>query len=135
MPDYIFVYGLLKSMYDNEAARFIREHCTLIGEGSIPGRLFDLGTYPGVVYEAEAATYVTGEVFKITSNKEGLTKYLDEFEECGPQFEQPNEYRKEVVPVSVEGVIFQASSYIYNRNLDGLKLIESGNYEDITGTR
>ena len=135
MSDYIFVYGLLKSMYDNDAALFIRQHCSLIGEGTISGRLFDLGTYPGVVYEPEASTTVTGEVFEITSNKEGLISYLDEFEECGPQFEQPNEYRKEVIPVSVNGIIYQASTYIYNRNLDGLKLIESGNYDDITGTR
>jgi gamma-glutamylcyclotransferase (GGCT)/AIG2-like uncharacterized protein YtfP len=135
MPNHIFVYGLLKSMYDNEAARFIRKHCILIGEGTVPGRLFDLGTYPGIVYETNAKTFVTGEVFEIITNKAGLVEYLDEFEECGPDFEQPNEYRKEVIPVNVNGTIYQASSYIYNRNLEGLKVIESGNYNDITGTR
>ncbi len=135
MTDYIFVYGLLKSMYDNEAARFIRKHCSLIGTGTIQGRLFDLGTYPGVVFEADTKTQVTGEVFQIETNHKGLVTYLDEFEECGPQFEQPNEYRKEVIPVTVGGKIYHASSYIYNRNLDGLKVIESGNYDDITGTR
>lgn len=135
MTDFIFVYGLLKSIYDNEAALFIRQHCSLIGTGTIPGRLFDLGNYPGVVYEADAETIVLGEVFKIHSNKDELISYLDEFEECGPEFDQPNEYRKEIIPVSVNGAIYQASSYIYNRNLDGLKLIESGNYDDIKGTR
>lgn len=135
MPDYIFVYGLLKSMYNNEAAKFIRQHCTLVGTGTIPGRLFDLGTYPGMVYEPNAKTTVLGEVFKINSNKEGLTKYLDEFEECGPEFEQPNEYRKEIILTKVNGATINASSYIYNRNLEGLKMIDSGNYDDVTGTR
>jgi len=135
MPDYIFVYGLLKSMYDNEAALFIRQHCTLIGVGTTPGRLFDLGTYPGIVYEPNAETIVFGEVFRIDTNKEGLNEYLDQFEECGPEFEQPNEYKKEVIPVDVNGKVYHASSYLYNRNLDGLKKIDSGNYDDITGTR
>lgn len=122
-------------MYDNEAARFIRQHCTLIGVGTTPGRLFDLGTYPGIVYEPNAETSVFGEVFRIDTNKESLNEYLDRFEECGPEFEQPNEYKKEVIPVDVNGKVYHASSYIYNRNLDGLKMIDSGNYDDITGTR
>ncbi len=135
MPDFIFVYGLLKSMYDNEAARYIRKHCSLIGEGTIPGQLFDLGTYPGVIYDENAKYTVVGEVFKINSDKDALLKYLDEFEECGPSFNQPNEYRREIIPVNVCRKTYNASTYIYNLNLEGLKVIESGNYNDKTGTR
>lgn len=122
-------------MYNNEAARFIRAHCSLIGEGIVSGRLFDLGTYPGLVYEPKAQTFVAGEVFKINSNKKDLTQYLDNFEECGPNFDQPNEYRKEIIPVVVKENIYHASSYIYNRSLEGLTLIESGSYDNKSGTR
>ncbi len=122
-------------MYDNEAARTIRDNCTLIGEGIVPGRLFDLGTYPGMIYEPESTTKVTGEVYRIDANKTFLIKYLDRFEECGPEFDQPNEYRKEIIPVDLNGIIHHAATYIYNRNLDELEMIESGNYDDITGTR
>ncbi len=105
-------------MYDNDAARFIRSHCSLIGEGIVSGRLFDLGTYPGLVYEPKAQTVVKGEVYKIHSN-----------------FEQPNEYRKEIIPVLIKENLYYASSYIYNRTLEGLTLIENGNYNNKSGTR
>lgn len=122
-------------MYDNDAARFIREKCSLIGVGFTPGRLFDLGSYPGIVYEPESQTNVFGEVYKIVSDEEELVLYLDHFEEYGPEFDQPNEYRREIIPVSVDGTIYQASAYLYNRNLNGLKLIASGIYEDLQGHR
>ena len=122
-------------MYDNDAARFIRSHCSLIGEGIVSGRLFDLGTYPGLVYEPKAQTVVKGEVYKIHSNEKDLIQYLDNFEECGPYFEQPNEYRKEIIPVLIKENLYHASTYIYNRTLDGLTLIENGNYNNKSGTR
>lgn len=122
-------------MYDNEAALTIRKNCTLIGEGFVPGRLFDLGTYPGMLFEPNASTQVIGEVYRIESNQKFLTDYLDHFEECGPHFEQPNEYRKEIIPVNINNSVYFASTYIYNRNVEGLNVILSGNYNDVTGTR
>ena len=47
----IFVYGLLQSKYDNEAAQMLRKHATLIGPASIPGAVFDLGNYPAAIFE------------------------------------------------------------------------------------
>lgn len=122
-------------MYDNDAARLIRQKCSLIGVGVTPGRLFDLGSYPGIVYEPNSKTIVYGELYKIESDEDELVQYLDRFEECGPEFDQPNEYRREIIPVSVDGTIYQASAYLYNRNLNGLKLIASGRYQDHQGHR
>ena len=69
-------------------------------------------------------------MFKINSDKDALLKYLDEFEECGISFNQPNEYRRVIITVC--GKTYNASTYIYNLNLEGLKVIESGNYNDKT---
>ncbi len=66
-------------MYDNEPARFIRENCSLIGEGSFPGTLYDIGNYPGAVFDPKSDLTVYGEVFEIVKNKDELVAFLDEF--------------------------------------------------------
>ena len=133
--NYIFVYGLLKSIYDNEPARLIRKNCTLIGEGSFPGKLIDIGSYPGAVYESKSDSKVYGEVYRIDKNKDELVSFLDQFEGVGDQFEQPNEYVREIIPIQIDGREILASSYLYHWNYDGLKVIASGRYENEKGTR
>ena len=127
--NYLFVYGLLKSTFENEAAQLVRTHCELIGEGSFPGYLYNLGEYPGVIYDESSPYIVHGEVFKIDTEKEKLIQFLDEFEGLGEQVEQPNEYRKEIIPVKTEKGTLQARCYIYNLEPDGFTLIESGRYD------
>lgn len=133
--DYIFVYGLLKSAYENEPARYIRENCELIGNGWFPGTLFDLGTYPGAYNDETVTTKVFGEVFRIIQNKEELIRFLDHFEGVGNDFPDPNEYKKLIIPIHTGEDTLHASCYLYNWNSDGLKVIESGRYENVHGTR
>ncbi|MCG8373503.1 MAG: gamma-glutamylcyclotransferase [Balneolales bacterium] len=132
---HIFVYGLLKSMYTNEPALKVRAHCSLIGEGWFPGLLIDIGTYPGSVYDSESDSFVYGEVFKVEHGLEELTAYLDAFEGVGPQFDFPNEYKREIIPVHTEQGELKASCYLYNWPWDGKAIIESGRYENASGTR
>lgn len=122
-------------MYENEPAKFIRKNCSLVGEGSIPGILFDLGTYPGATYDLKSSSLVHGEIYRIDRNEKKLVQFLDEFEGVGTQFKQPNEYIRKTIPVQTKNGIIEASSYLYNWNLEGLKVIESGRYENIKGNR
>ena len=133
--NYIFVYGLLKSMYENEPAKFIRKNCDLVGEAAFPGTLVDIGTYPGAVYEPDSELKVHGEVFKIKRNKEELVTFLDRFEGVGPEFDQPNEYKREVIPVQTKTGELFASCYLYNWDWKGKRIIPSGRYENAGGTR
>lgn len=133
--NYLFVYGLLKSNYTNEATKTIHSHCTLVGEGYTFGKLFDLGSYPGLIHDPSSNSKVFGELYKIDRNETELFAFLDAFEECGPDFEEPNEYRKEKISVLVNNIEFRASTYVYNRNLTGLTLIANGNYQDKQGCR
>lgn len=135
MQNHIFVYGLLKSMYDNEPARFIRENCSLIGEGYFPGKLIDIGTYPGAIYQKDSPTKVHGEVFRIDRNEIELVKYLDQFEGVGAQFEEPNEYVRKLIPIQMEENEIDASCYLYNWPIEGKVIIESGRYENVLGNR
>lgn len=135
IPSYIFVYGLLKSNYENEPAKFIRTNCEFVGYGNFPGKLIDIGTYPGAIYDEKSETIVYGEVYQVVQNEEELVTFLDNFEGVGLDFEQPNEYKRELIPIQTENGVIQASCYLYNWNLDGLKVIASGRYENKKGTR
>ncbi len=135
MKTHIFVYGLLKSMYDNEPARFIRKNCSLVGEGYFPGRLIDIGSYPGALYEEHSEMNVHGEIYKIERNEAELVKYLDHFEGVGKQFDQPNEYIREVIPIQMGGKELQASCYLYNWPVEGKRVIDNGRYENKDGMR
>jgi gamma-glutamylcyclotransferase (GGCT)/AIG2-like uncharacterized protein YtfP len=123
----IFVYGLLQSNYDNEAAKMLRQHATLIGPASIPGAVFDLGDYPAAFFEKNMKGIVSGELYYIHGDSKQLLKFLDEFEGIGPDEEHPLEYHRGFVLAQCEGGEKPALCYLYNRaithilNGDGLK--------------
>ena len=111
----IFVYGLLQSKYDNEAAQMLRKHATLIGPSSIPGAVFDLGEYPAVFFEKNIKGTVRGELYYIHGDSNQLLQFLDEFEGIGPDEEKPFEYRRGIVRAQCQGTNRPALCYLYNR--------------------
>ena len=129
--DFIFVYGLLKSNFENEAAAVLQANCKLIGEGYISGYLYDLGDYPGAIYDETSPHMVYVEVFKILQNKEKMMQFLDEFEGVGPQYDQPNEYKREILTVCTSVGELCAFCYVFNRNPGGFKLLEGGRYQNL----
>jgi gamma-glutamylcyclotransferase (GGCT)/AIG2-like uncharacterized protein YtfP len=69
MPELLFVYGTLHPdrapAEIAEAARRLR----YVAAGTISGRRYELGSYPGVVLTEEAAETVRGEVFEVPDAK------------------------------------------------------------------
>jgi gamma-glutamylcyclotransferase (GGCT)/AIG2-like uncharacterized protein YtfP len=66
MPNlHLFVYGTLRSESPHPMARRLRSGAKLLGKGSAPGALYDLGYYPGATFASETKTRVSGEVFII----------------------------------------------------------------------
>lgn len=75
MMHLIFIYGSLRrGSAGSMAARFPR--AGFIAEANVPGKLYDLGAYPGLQLSNSDST-VSGEVYEI--DDETLT-LLDEFE-------------------------------------------------------
>jgi gamma-glutamylcyclotransferase (GGCT)/AIG2-like uncharacterized protein YtfP len=79
----LFVYGTLRSEFDNPHARLLRSQAELIGKAMVPGSIFRIGQYPG--YKPGPAGVVHGELYKL-KDPETLFKALDEYE--GPDFER-----------------------------------------------
>src|SRR5262245_7136486 len=65
MPQHLFVYGTLRFEYPNPLALKLKSQAVLIGKGFAPGVLYDIGWYPGAVFNADSRTRVVGELYAL----------------------------------------------------------------------
>ncbi len=126
---HVFVYGTLCRGEQRDINR-LNPRPRYIGEAFVPGTLYDLGTYPGIVLGGQNA--VRGEVYRISA---GLESLLDEIEEVWPQ--QTGEYAKREVQVRLKGIghhdrdTRSMSCLIYEiaaSHTEGKPVIEEGNW-------
>ena len=116
----LFIYGTLMPGLRLEAemhgARFM-------GPAQVPGRLFDLGRYPGFL---PGDGHVTGEVYEVD---DAHLARLDGVEGLVPGDRAESHYWREVVSV-VSGPLQgqPVHTYVYNRPVDGCTPIAHGDY-------
>ncbi|MBO0952741.1 gamma-glutamylcyclotransferase family protein [Fibrella forsythiae] len=120
----LFVYGTLRNTYDNPMAQLLRQQAVLIGHGYVPGRLFDLGWYPGATYEPDSPYRVWGDVFELTD--ESVLNQLDEYE--GIEDHPDDEYARRNVPVQMNNEVVACQMYVFLKADGQQTLLESGNY-------
>jgi len=123
---YLFVYGTLLDK-QNEFGAYLNDNCTFYTNGKMPGKLYDLGEYPGAILADEENKFVYGKIYQL-SNTEKVLELLDDYEGVGPDQEQPNLFIRELIDVSIPGGKIKCWVYIYNLPVDGLDAIGSGVY-------
>ncbi|MBP6031299.1 MAG: gamma-glutamylcyclotransferase [Sphingobium sp.] len=127
-PDLLFVYGTLRRGCSNEEARRLHAQATWQGAGRARGRLFRLGWYPALGVEpAGVASWVMGDVLRM-AHPETTLAWLDDYEECGPRFPHPQEYRREVICIELFDAEVCAWAYLYTMPVVGLEPIPSGDW-------
>jgi gamma-glutamylcyclotransferase (GGCT)/AIG2-like uncharacterized protein YtfP len=126
----IFVYGTLREDPSYEFSHFLAPNASPVGEAVVRGRLFDLGSYPGMALSDTPGELVRGELYEIDRNRlQAVLPLLDEYEGCGPSDATPHEYRRELVEVRTHtGATVKAWAYVLNRPTDDLEPIDSGDY-------
>ncbi len=124
--DYLFVYGTLLDDY-NEFGRYLKHNCSFFAKGRFKGRLYDIGEYPGAVADALSPGYVYGSIY-IMNNEIEILKVLDDYEGFGGDQQQPNLFVREVIEVETDKGLIYCEVYLYNLSVDGLRVIESGDY-------
>lgn len=77
MPDVLFVYGSLRSEFDNPHALFLRANAESVGRATVRGSLFLVGKYPGYLREPDGI--VLGEFWRLR-NPETTLAALDDYE-------------------------------------------------------
>jgi gamma-glutamylcyclotransferase (GGCT)/AIG2-like uncharacterized protein YtfP len=83
MLNMLFVYGTLRSEFDNGYALLLRSQAELVGRATVPGSIFHVEHYPA--WKPEPAGEVHGELYRLTDPLATL-EALDEYE--GSDFER-----------------------------------------------
>jgi gamma-glutamylcyclotransferase (GGCT)/AIG2-like uncharacterized protein YtfP len=128
---HVFVYGTLRAGEANDIHLAARRHGVaepvLTGTGHVRGRLYDFGTYPGLVLDPEA-TPVRGDVYQVDA---ALIPVLDEIEDVFPGVE--GLFRSGRIDITVDseggGQVIDCLIYPVGDNaVAGLTRIEEGDW-------
>ena len=117
----LFVYGTLKSGSGHVFARLLHRNARLAGRARMPGKLYRVGHYPGMLPSEDPADWVQGEVC-IMRHPRQLLKRLDAYE--GPAFERVSR-----TAWLENGAETTAWVYLYRGPVDPAQRIESGEFE------
>jgi len=79
----LFVYGTLRSEFDNRHAQLLRSQAELVERATVPGSIYRVEHYPA--YRPEPQGEVRGELYRLADPGTTL-KTLDEYE--GSEFER-----------------------------------------------
>jgi gamma-glutamylcyclotransferase (GGCT)/AIG2-like uncharacterized protein YtfP len=127
---HLFVYGTLRDDPRHAMHHVLTHGGRYVGAGSVGGRLYDLGDYPGMVPSDRPGDVVTGEVYELAPDAAGDTlRVLDAYEGAGQ--EDPPSHRFLRQPVSVvlqDGTALQAWAYVLVTDPADHPLIPEGDY-------
>ncbi|MFT3680305.1 MAG: gamma-glutamylcyclotransferase family protein [Ferruginibacter sp.] len=125
----LFVYGTLRSSSIHTVMPAVALYMKKKNSGYVKARLFDTGEYPGAVNTGSTGK-VYGEVIEIERSKLSFVlEALDEYEEIDSD-DSRSLFRRERTDVhTTEGKTIKAWIYWYNKEVNGLKEIKSGNYK------
>jgi gamma-glutamylcyclotransferase (GGCT)/AIG2-like uncharacterized protein YtfP len=124
---HLFIYGTLLSI-DNEFGALLKQSSTPVSKGSFPGLLYDLGDYPGAIFDAASRYTVYGSII-LLKDEPDILKTIDEYEGYDDTEEQPNLFIRKIVSVKTNTTTKNCWVYLYNLPLTGFKEIKSGIYQ------
>jgi len=128
MNPHLFVYGSLLSAVGHPTGRRLRSEARLVGAASIPGRLYRVGWYPGLVEAGAGSARVHGEVYALADPARSLV-WLDDYESIVPGKEADNEYIRVERPVQLASdQEIAAWVYLYQKDVAGLELVADGRW-------
>jgi len=128
MSEYLFVYGTLRpNPAPAEVADLVRP-LIRIGAASAPGRLYDLGAYPGAVLDPDCDAKIIGEVFQLPDDDATLAA-LDVYEGFDPHDLKMSLFARRKCEATLEGgAKLECWIYVYNRQVESTTRITDGDY-------
>jgi len=128
MPEHLFVCGTLRSGLAPDEVAGLMRNMHRIGVAFVPGRLYDLGEYPGAILDPNCETKVIGEVFQLPDDGAAV-EALDAYEGIDPQDPDGSMFVRREAEITLEdGAKLQCWIYVYNREVASSTLITSGDY-------
>lgn len=128
---HLFVYGSLLSGFQQAAYEYVSRYFSLVGEGKVRGKLFDLGSYP-VAQPCEENSHLFGELYKIKNEDEFnyAIGQLDQYENVTVEEGETPLYRRELCKVNYNEKEINAWIYWYIGNVDGKPVFPGGRVAD-----
>jgi gamma-glutamylcyclotransferase (GGCT)/AIG2-like uncharacterized protein YtfP len=126
--DRLFVYGTLMPATGHPMAARLADESRIIGPGSVPGRLYDFGAWPGAVPSAAMAERVHGTLLRLTDPARSLP-WLDAYEGASETDPEPRAFERVIVPVRLmSGRQVDGWIYYYRGRTSPARLIPGGRY-------
>src|SRR5438445_412716 len=123
----LFVYGTLRPECAPASVAPLVSRMSILSPATIRGRMYDIGSYPGVVLN-DSAALIHGVV--LTGATQELLALLDAYEGCDPHDTGNALYRRQRCRVTLpDGQSLDAWIYVYNRDVSDSRLIPSGRYD------
>jgi len=113
MLDRIFVYGTLRSAFDNQYSRLLRAEADFVELTTLPGSIFRVDHFPA--YRPEPIGEVHGELYRLRDPEKTL-RALDQYE--GSEFER----------VIITSAVRDTWIYQYGERLPDNSRITSGDF-------
>jgi gamma-glutamylcyclotransferase (GGCT)/AIG2-like uncharacterized protein YtfP len=113
----LFVYGTLRSEFENEYARLLRQSAEQLGAATVRGSIYRLGDYPG--FRSLPQGTVSGELYRL-SDPEGTLALLDAYE--------GQEFQRVIAAASCNGEEVEAWIYGFCFDPPSDARIESGDF-------
>lgn len=128
---HLFVYGSLRSGFRSPAYEYISRFFTLVGEGKVKGKMYDMGEYPAAV-PTEEDKFIIGELYTIKNEHEfsWAIGQLDDYEGMTIEPGEPQLYVRGLADVFIHNTTVQAWMYWYNGDTTGRPVIASGDILD-----
>ena len=102
MSRHLFVYGTLRTVARHPMHRVLELNARLVGDAIVQARLYDLGSYPGIVPSDQPDDTVIGELYEFFESKtEEALRLLDDYEQMSPRFPEPHQYKRVLINVSL----------------------------------
>ena len=121
MSDHLFAYGSLQPGFAPADIAAVAAKLRPVGTGFVRGALYDLGSYPGAVPDANAKGKIAGTVLQLPEDASVL-RQLDEYEGFNPLAPEQSEFVRERLPVEMaSGGAMECWIYRYNRHPDAAR--------------
>lgn len=126
--DLLFVYGTLRRGARCVMSNWLASQAAFLGSGVMPGRLYDVGSYPALRAARHSDETVVGDLYRLRRPAYTLAK-LDRYEGIGPGQSRPYQYSRERVAVTLDsGKTVHAWTYFYRGKTARLRRISGGDY-------
>jgi gamma-glutamylcyclotransferase (GGCT)/AIG2-like uncharacterized protein YtfP len=128
MSQLLFVYGTLRRLSRHPMAKFLADRARFVGEATVPGQLFNLGRYPGLIESSSASDRVVGDVYELADGSETL-RDLDSYEET--ESPRPSVFERGLAEVTLsDGRKLRAMVYWFRGPVTDAQRIRSGDYRE-----